>query len=156
MINQSFVTATNDFVGQISGAASGSRSTTKPQAKRLPAMNSTLSSNEQNGAGDLSSLSMNGPAPGGSRNVKNARHNSIAVGGTSSSTAGGVGGGQAAQNSSNIYASMDEASFVQAGAISGRQHRDPRKHHDHRKYDKDKPKPYLDWNEFLSYMLEDQ
>ena len=50
---------------------------------------------------------------------------------------------------------MDEASFVQAGTISGRV-RDPRKHLDHRKYDKDKPKPYLDWSEFLAYMLEDQ
>ena len=25
---------------------------------------------------------------------------------------------------------------------------------DHRKYDKERPKPYLDWNDFLSYMDE--
>jgi hypothetical protein len=32
----------------------------------------------------------------------------------------------------------------------------PAQKKDHRKFDKDRPKPYLDWNDFLSYMDEQQ
>ena len=76
------------------------------------------------------------------------RHNSV-----SSPNSGLVSG----PGQTNVYASMDEASFQQTGTIgsTARQLRDPRKPQDHRKYDKEKPKPFLDFNDFLAYMLED-
>lgn len=80
----------------------------------------------------------------GSRLMKPPRNNSIIA-----------GGGTASGNPSNLYSSMDDtpsSGFMFSGAMGGA----GGKQRDHRKFDKEKPKPYLDFPEFLAYMLEDQ
>lgn len=104
-------------------------------------------------AGEMSSMSNYQATAAGNRNFKSQqRHNSVVTGATQpspmtmSTTGAGSGGNP-------IYSSMDESSFTPftSGGASQRVHLK-----DHRKFDKDKPKPYLDWNDFLAYMTGDQ
>ena len=65
------------------------------------------------------------------------------------------GGGAALGTQSNLYSSMDDAAGASNFAFSGAMAGSGGKQRDHRKFDKEKPRPYLDFPEFLAYMLED-
>ena len=57
------------------------------------------------------------------------------------------------QSKAGLFSSM--ASMEEGSSKAGFLDQEPvQKQRDHRKYDKDRPKPYLDWNDFYTFMDE--